>query len=595
MLICNSLSYGVPTIESIAYNGLQIEQLAQTLNDKSIQLSIFSPRKISFLFKLYEKCGGDLKQTSIKNYAKDSRYLILLRGFQLQERPCSPPSQKMSQSLVNAASSAISSLTTNSISDPLLNKPAPSPVSGQKRPLSPGSANQGAPPSAIAALNPAPGTNQPMRGPPPLPPHAFVNNQPGKTPTPDQLIRPNCGNSPAPRMTWNNQQPSPGSANQSGAPTPPISSPSPGPNAPMSALANQLTMPPMRTHTPNSNMQPTSTTQMGNVINVQMQTSNATQTGPQMMRAVNNSNIRPIMMMQQQVRPGASVYNQQPAQSPLAQNRASPHPQSGAQQITMSHQQPINNQIQGSQMIPQQMTPGGQQQQIGSMMEQNKAQMQQKVTQQQVAQQQAQQQQQQVTQQQQHQIVKQQQATMQQMSGQQNLMREPQKVWAGIIEYLEKPGNQQNATNRISYALQCQMLSTGGPNDIELNPDKWPDKLTLQLLPKQFIAKVYPILKSQSMHIQLHFANADSESYQKLTKIFSTTWVGCIQLQPPATIRMIIVLYVPEKRAYSGFIPNDQEAFFSAIKQVIDQHRNQQAKNKMVITFNDEFDLFFFY
>ena len=53
-------------------------------------MSICSARKIPELFKLYEKGGGDLSQLQSKNYAKDPRHLVLLKGFSLKEREVSP-------------------------------------------------------------------------------------------------------------------------------------------------------------------------------------------------------------------------------------------------------------------------------------------------------------------------------------------------------------------------------------------------------------------------------------------------------------------------------------------------------------------------
>jgi mediator of RNA polymerase II transcription subunit 25 len=55
-----------------------------------VNLSIISPRKIPALFKLFEKGGGDLPASQTKNYAKDPRHLVLLKGFSLKERPVSP-------------------------------------------------------------------------------------------------------------------------------------------------------------------------------------------------------------------------------------------------------------------------------------------------------------------------------------------------------------------------------------------------------------------------------------------------------------------------------------------------------------------------
>lgn len=57
---------------------------------RNISISILSPRKIPALYKLFEKAGGDLPSSQTKNYAKDPRHLVLLRNYNLKERPISP-------------------------------------------------------------------------------------------------------------------------------------------------------------------------------------------------------------------------------------------------------------------------------------------------------------------------------------------------------------------------------------------------------------------------------------------------------------------------------------------------------------------------
>lgn len=49
-----------------------------------------SPRKIPILFKIFEKADGDLSSLQNKNYSKDPRHLVLLKGYSLKERPISP-------------------------------------------------------------------------------------------------------------------------------------------------------------------------------------------------------------------------------------------------------------------------------------------------------------------------------------------------------------------------------------------------------------------------------------------------------------------------------------------------------------------------
>lgn len=81
ILVCNSPPYLLPVMESQVYSGKTAEQLAVILQEKGINLSIVSPRKVPSLYKLFEKAGGDLNASQTKNYAKDPRHLVLLKGF----------------------------------------------------------------------------------------------------------------------------------------------------------------------------------------------------------------------------------------------------------------------------------------------------------------------------------------------------------------------------------------------------------------------------------------------------------------------------------------------------------------------------------
>lgn len=80
----------MPVTECYEYEGKTVEQLAALFLEKNINLSIISPRKIPVLFEIFEKSGGDLVLTTSKNYSKDPRHLVLLKGFSLKERPASP-------------------------------------------------------------------------------------------------------------------------------------------------------------------------------------------------------------------------------------------------------------------------------------------------------------------------------------------------------------------------------------------------------------------------------------------------------------------------------------------------------------------------
>lgn len=66
------------------------------------------------MYKLFEKAGGDLSVSQAKNYAKDPRHLVLLNGYQLKERPASPP--MTSNSNISLSSPSDSQLATQGAS-----------------------------------------------------------------------------------------------------------------------------------------------------------------------------------------------------------------------------------------------------------------------------------------------------------------------------------------------------------------------------------------------------------------------------------------------------------------------------------------------
>jgi len=90
LYVCNSAIYDMPVLDNTVYHGRSLDDLAMEIRDKSIFVSVVAPRKLPALFKLYEKCGGDLKSAKEKNYSKDPRHLVLLRGYGLQERAVTP-------------------------------------------------------------------------------------------------------------------------------------------------------------------------------------------------------------------------------------------------------------------------------------------------------------------------------------------------------------------------------------------------------------------------------------------------------------------------------------------------------------------------
>ncbi|CAN8027499.1 unnamed protein product [Ixodes persulcatus] len=180
VLVCNSPPYRLPSLESPVYAGHTVDQLAGIMAERQVNFSILSPRKIPALYKLYEKAGGDLQLALAKNYAKDRRHMVLLRGYQLQERPVSP------QAVVSEVKV----------------EPSPPPAAPPLNPRSPAT-------TAVAQKRPAGGS-------PPNPREAKVFKQPTSQASPMSTMGGSPQQPPGP-LAFQNQ------GSRPGVPTPPTS------------------------------------------------------------------------------------------------------------------------------------------------------------------------------------------------------------------------------------------------------------------------------------------------------------------------------------------------------------------------------------
>lgn len=605
ILICNSPPYPLPALESAAYSGLMAEQLASVMAERQISFSILSPRKIPTLFKLYEKAGGDLQHALSKNYAKDRRHLVLLRGYQLQERPMSPPSMENKSAAVTSSTNSVCSPPAQSQKRPATNSPPnPRESTGFKQPstqssyntmdwsssesgsnlssqtsVQPSSQVSASPgqPSSTFGQSAIPGQqNQALPRPGvPTPPSSHLSslNQPNppnvtitnKAPAPSQIgsqhpdaIRPTRGHSPVtvggPRMTWN----------QPAAPSPPASTP-----PTTSVLATQLSMAPsnvtIRHSSPQMSQQPVTlpslASQTSSGLNPPQGIINHSSGvlrpgGPRMATASQGPAATTSTTMSAVKLPFATQNAQpQPAQQ-QATSIASSLPSQG---LPVTMQSKLVNATSGSQMITQQLptmttasstlqsqtVPGG----LASMAMASGC--------------------------------NQQNANQQQMGAMSvppGMVKERCPIWQGIIEFQEKaPTSTGPQPSRVSHSLACTFSSGMTNGEADVNAEKWPNRLVLQLLPKQLIASgnLLSVLKTGARHVLIHFST-ETEGLQKLSKTMSSNWVGCIQFPAPCDLRIMVALYFPEKRLYMGFIPNDQETFFNAIRQVYETFRKKQ-------------------
>ncbi|KAL1486569.1 hypothetical protein MTO96_031333, partial [Rhipicephalus appendiculatus] len=469
ILVCNSPPYRLPTLESPVYAGHSVEQLAAIMAERQVNFSILSPRKIPALYKLYEKAGGDLQTALCKNYAKDRRHMVLLRGYQLQERPVSPPIA-VSEVKVEPTPSPSAVVPHNPRS------PATTPAGvGQKRPAG------GSPPNPREAKMFKQPTSQAspistMGGSPQQPQLSFQNQgaRPG-IPTPpaphlaaiNQPNPPNVTLRPMPdTMNRTTQNRSPVTIVVSGGP--PVSTPPPPTQTSMPLLASQLSNAPMAS-VPPQQMRPTHPTPVSCAPGPQMQTGFR---GPSMRMGVPPGGGPPGVVGQ-----GGNPLVGAGAQAGPAVN-----------------------------------------------------------------------------------------------------LKERRVVWQGQVEYQDKmPGNPRNV-----YTLQCSIFATVVNGEPEICADKWPPKLTLQLMPRSMLMNVVLAVKNASRGVVMSFEPGDG--LVKLSRFMGSAWLGLVHFaSPPADLKLMLVVYMADKNLFMGMVANDQEGLFAAVKQVIDTHRKQQVtKTKML-------------
>ncbi|XP_050304087.1 mediator of RNA polymerase II transcription subunit 25-like isoform X1 [Anthonomus grandis grandis] len=467
ILICNSPPYMMPVLECQMYSGKNCEQLASILLEKSINLTVISPRKIPPLYKLFEKAGGDLSSSQTKNYAKDPRHLVLLKGYSLKERPVSPPPGS-----VNNQAQPVSCMPVASM---------PSPLPGNDSPIH---------------ANTQLGT--------PQNPNMIGNNSP--------TVSSGMGQSPAYRSPNHPQVGRIMQPNQMG-PMGPMGLPMPAPpgyHAATAGVRPGWQMPPPtqqpRPYMPqvNSSQPQVNTTSGGSALIAQLNQPPSIATGGvnvnQFGQINANSPINKILNPQQNIQPSMG---QNPGQLPTSMPQVS------------QNNPVITSQAQSSQPPSQQMGA-----------------------------------------------------------------RERHTIWHGVLEWIEKPKNPTDQ-QKVTKHVPCQVSSTCKDGEPEMKADGWPQKLIMQLMPKQLIGNIGGSYLKNSKSVLFH--PSQCEALESLTRVMNSGFAGCVHFtsnpNPAACdIKVLILLYTNDKKAYLGFIPNDQGAFVDRLRKVIQQQKSTQMR-----------------
>merc|ERR1719370_1256294 len=155
--------------------------------------------------------------------------------------------------------------------------------------------------------------------------------------------------------------------------------------------------------------------------------------------------------------------------------------------------------------------------------------------------------------------------------------REREVIWKGELEWQEKvkdgPGDQ-----KISHSVACS-VSTSKENGVpEVKPDNWPPKLIMQLIPKTLVQTIGGEYFRNSKSVLFH--PSDCDSLEALTKVMGTGFAGCVHFTGHCDIKVLILLYSNDKKAYLGFIPNGQTSFVERIRTVIQRQKMGQQQQQ---------------
>ncbi|KAL5007216.1 hypothetical protein ScPMuIL_016022 [Solemya velum] len=604
ILVCNSSPYQMPSQECPRYAGYTSEQLAVMMAKRGINLSIISPRKIAGLQKLYEESSNSETGSQVKDFTVDPRHHVLLHGYQLEERSCSPIPEEDKQTDFKT------SFNPNSPAIPTQRVHSPASAAG----AGDGQGQFKIPSTAPSSINL---TQQPSPGSAQLSP---LNVQ---TPPQQQQQQLRSGQQQINQQQMNQQ---------------------------INQQQQQLGQQQMA-------QQIGQQQQMNQQINQQQQQINQQQQQINQQQMVQQQPIGQQQIGQQQQQIG----QQQPQMGQQQQQMGQQQQQIGQQQQQMGQQQQQMGQQQ-QQMGQQQQQMGQQQQQL------NQQQLQQQQRQLQQQQQQQQQQLQQMQQIQQQQIrlpqpvqpssidsidvmqprlqapnvalpnrpqqnvgQQQMQTSTQQMpdnnmsigantvqtnyavpsqtglpvaqqmsdlAGQQQqprlpaqLQRDRKVIWQGQLKWHEKVKTGVEPS-KVSRTLTC-CLSIGSAEP-DINASNWPKVMEMQLIPQALLStnQLQPLFKN-SRQVVFQFANSNVEALRNLYKIMLSGFAGCAHFPGSngshLEVRVLLVLFSNKRRAFVGLIPNDQAAFVVAIRTVIHQQKIKQQQHAKLIQQQGQF------
>jgi len=491
--IANSPIYDMPVMQCTAYVNKSIDYLCQEIKEQGIQLSVFAPRKIPFLFRLFEKAGGDAKEAKEKNYAQDLRHMVLVRGLNLEERPVTskPPPSESPNLKGYPFNSAMSQQQQSMQNQQFINQQQ----QGGGNHMG-GLQNQTILQSALSQQHPQqPPAQQPQEN------NTTLKGLLGKKPNPINQ-----------QNNWNFQ----------------VRGQMPG-----SSMTNQMQQQNMNPRFPQQQQQLNSQQQQQQPMN-SMQGMPPGGGGMQGSNMPNMGGPGPATMMPGQMPGGTGPMGvgtgPMGVTGPMGAGTAGPIG-SGA----------------GSMIGPGAMASGAGSMGVGAGPMGPAGPMGGPI-----------------------------------MGGPGGMGPRPPHqnkiIWSGELEWQEKVKD-GCSDQKISHSVACTVSTSKDNGQAEVRPENWPSKLIMQLIPKTLVQTIGGQYFRHSKSVLFH--PTECESLEALTKVMGSGFAGCVHFTGTCDIKVLILLYSSEKKAYLGFIPNDQASFVDRIRTVIQQQKAGQIRQGM--------------
>ncbi|XP_049836651.1 protein PTOV1 homolog [Schistocerca gregaria] len=156
----------------------------------------------------------------------------------------------------------------------------------------------------------------------------------------------------------------------------------------------------------------------------------------------------------------------------------------------------------------------------------------------------------------------------QQQSQQQQQVPEYQTCWQGTLQWVEKIENPTNINE-----IPCQ-ISMHPEDKQDWNADTWPQKLVMQLVPKQLMAVIDGFVLYNSN--PLHFHPQNCKALESVIKIMRYGFAGCVHfksISPEAEsdLKYVVLLYISNQNEFVGFIPKNQKMLLDNLSRALNQ------------------------